>query len=125
MRQRPAQERPKSGNPREMVPQRAPKMDLKSIKMGIKIEVGFCIDFSSIFYRFLKDFGYQNGVKNRLQKCVKISTGIQLKFVKKALENRLAQKCAISISLEKTNIKINFLQNTQNKKTDRHVQKND
>ena len=62
MRRRPAQERPKSASPREMVPQRAPKMDLKSIKMGIKIEVGFCIDFSSIFYRFLMDFGYQNGV---------------------------------------------------------------
>ena len=83
MRPRPAQERPKSANPREMVPQRAPKMDLKSIKMGIKIEVGFCIDVSSIFYRFLMDFGYQNGVQNRLQKCIKISTEIQLKFIKK------------------------------------------
>ena len=45
MRRRPAQERPKSASPREMVPQRAPKMDLKSIKMGIKIEVDFRIVF--------------------------------------------------------------------------------
>ena len=73
-----------------------------------------------ILHRFFIDFGCQNGVRNRLKNCFKISTQIHLKFNKKLVESRLAQIFAKESqhprNTVKTNTKSTFSKNTQSKK---------
>ena len=58
-----------------MASQKDPKIDLKSIKMGVKIEVDFYINFISIFHRFYLPKTIENETRNRHKtypKCISV-----------------------------------------------------
>ena len=103
-----------------MAPQRGPKMSLKSIKMGFKIEVDFCVDFLSIFHGFYLPKTIENETRKRYKtysKSMSISKAFLKYFGDKTLcANIFAEESQHQRNTVKTDTKSTFSKNAQSKK---------
>ena len=103
-----------------MDPQRSPKIDLKSLKMGVKIEVHFYIIFLSIFHGFYLPKTIENESRKHHKtypKSISVSNAFLDHFWDKTeCANILAKESQHPRNTVKIDAKTTFSKNAQIKK---------